>query len=118
LDIGEKIKARRIELGLTLEDVAKLLGVSKSTVLKYETNYIKNMGLDKFEALANALQVKPSYLLGFGGKPVPETPEQAAVMVDKELQELMDMINQMSPADRTLALGLATDMIKRLSRRE
>ena len=31
--IQEKIKARRLELGLSLEDVAKELGVNKTTVM-------------------------------------------------------------------------------------
>lgn len=36
MDIQDKIKKRRLELNLTLDDVAKELGVNKSTVLRYE----------------------------------------------------------------------------------
>lgn len=53
------IKQRRKELGLTLEEVGKLVGVSKSTVKKWESGYIKNMRSDKIKLLAHALRVSP-----------------------------------------------------------
>lgn len=57
------IKKRRLELGLTLEDVAEKVGVGKSTVRKWETGDIKNMRRDNLAALADALQVSPLKLL-------------------------------------------------------
>lgn len=36
--IGKKIKERRLELGLSQEELAKRLGVSKSAIGNYETN--------------------------------------------------------------------------------
>lgn len=57
------IKSRRKELGLTLEDVGKLVGVSKSTVKKWENGFIKNMRRDKILLLANAIQVSPLDIL-------------------------------------------------------
>ncbi len=50
---------RRKELALTLDDVAKHVGVSKSTVKKWETGDIKNMKRDKILLLSNILQVSP-----------------------------------------------------------
>ena len=64
-DIGYKIKKLRTELGLTLEEVGKVVGVSKSTVRKWETGYIENMGRDKIALLAKALKVSPIYLMGW-----------------------------------------------------
>ncbi len=43
MELGDKIKNRRLELGLTLEEVGKMVGVGKSTVMKWETGYIENM---------------------------------------------------------------------------
>ena len=68
MTINEKIKNRRLELGLSLEDVAQKLGVAKSTVYRYETEEIKNMGADKIAALARVLQLSPGYLMGWEGK--------------------------------------------------
>lgn len=65
MEISERIRLRRLELDLTLEDVAEKLGVTKSTVLRYETGYIKNMGIDKVEDLARVLKCSPAYLMGW-----------------------------------------------------
>lgn len=65
MEIWLKIKGRRTELGLTLKEVAKALGVSESTVQRYETSEIRNMGIDKVEALARVLKVAPEYLMGW-----------------------------------------------------
>ena len=53
------LKDKRIELGLTLEDVGKAVGVGKSTVRKWETGSIGNMGRDKIAALAKVLHISP-----------------------------------------------------------
>lgn len=58
------IKARRTQLGLTLKEVAKALGVSEGTVSRYETGDIRNMGIDKIQALSKVLQCSLGYLMG------------------------------------------------------
>ena len=65
MDFYEKIKALRIQRGLTLQAVGDLVGVGKSTVRKWENGDIKNMGRDKIELLAKALGVDPGYLMGW-----------------------------------------------------
>ena len=64
MDIGEKIKQRRLELGLTLEEVGSMVGVSKSTVMKWGTGYIENMKRDKIALLAKALRKSPLWVMG------------------------------------------------------
>lgn len=63
MSICNKIKHRRQELGLTLKDVATSLGVAESTVSRWETVEIRNMGKDKIVALSSALQCPIEYLL-------------------------------------------------------
>ncbi len=65
MDTYKIIKKRRLELGLTLKDVAKALGVAESTVSRYESLDIQNMGIDKIEALAKVLKCSPAYLMGW-----------------------------------------------------
>ena len=69
MDIHNIIKNRRLELGLTLKDVAKSLGVAESTVSRYETSDIQNMGIDKIESLAKVLHCTPEYLMGWEKTP-------------------------------------------------
>lgn len=64
MDLGERIKNRRLDLGLTLEEVGNIAGVSKSTVMKWETGFIENMKRDKIVLVAKALKVSPLWVMG------------------------------------------------------
>lgn len=58
------IEKRRKELNLTLEQIGNYVGVSKSTVKKWETGFIDNMKRDKIALLAQVLKVSPLEILG------------------------------------------------------
>ena len=64
-NMAQKIKELRQKKGMTLEQVAQIVGVGKSTVRKWETGMIANMRRDKIDLLAKAFGVKPSYLMGW-----------------------------------------------------
>lgn len=66
--MAQRIKALRQEKGLTLEQVAKVVGVGKSTVRKWETGMIANMRRDKIADLAKALGTTPEHLMGWDEK--------------------------------------------------
>lgn len=61
---ANRMKAAREALGLSFEDLAKLVGMSKSTLQRYETGGIKNMPIDSLVPLAKALNVPVEYLIG------------------------------------------------------
>ena len=63
-EIGERIKRRRGELGMTQGDVANKVGVAISTVQRYEKGQIRKTKLPVVEAIARALDVSPSWLIG------------------------------------------------------
>ncbi len=63
--MAQRIKALRQEKGLTLEQVADVVGVGRSTVRKWETGMIANMRRDKIADLAKALGTTPAYLMGW-----------------------------------------------------
>ena len=64
-DIINRIKERRIELDMSYQDLSDKTGISKSTLQRYETGFIKNLSIDKLEILAKALRVSPGYLMGW-----------------------------------------------------
>lgn len=78
------LKQRRIELNLTMLEVAKLVGVSEATISRYESGNIKNMRRDRIEKYAKALQVSPSEFLDIQEEPkiskIPYT-EEGTVLV-------------------------------------
>lgn len=63
MNTGEKIKDLRTRNNMTLEDLGKRIGVGKSTVRKWETGAIENMGRDKIAKLAAVFDVSPTYLI-------------------------------------------------------
>lgn len=63
MTIGELIAKRRKELCLTLEDVGRSVGVTKATVLRWESGAIHSMKRDRISALAAVLQLDPSTLV-------------------------------------------------------
>ena len=65
MTIADRIRNRRLELGLSVDDLAKLLQKNRATVYRYESNYIKSYSPDVLVSLAKALQTTPSYFYGY-----------------------------------------------------
>ena len=94
MQMNEIIKNRRSELGLTLEDVARRVGVSRTTVLRWETGEIRNLGRDKIAALATALNVSPEYLLGWTDDPsIRMAADLASATADLSPDEIQSVLN-------------------------
>jgi len=90
MKINERIRARRKELGLTLKQVAEKLNVSESLISRYESNDVKNMGIDKISPLAEVLKTTPSYLMGWDDvvqKPEAPPVVDTSVLTAEELAE-------------------------------
>lgn len=62
--IGERIKQVREERGITQEELAKCLGLNKSTIQRYETAKIDKIKLPVIDAMAGKLNVNPEWLTG------------------------------------------------------
>lgn len=72
MTIGERIKERRLEKKMSLDDLAKIAHVARQTIYKYENNIITNIPTDKIEAIAIALNVSPTYLMGWDKHKTPQ----------------------------------------------
>lgn len=95
MDDKNLIRERRLELGLTYEDLGKKVGVGKSTVRKWETGMIENIRRSNIAALAKALDISPSLLMGWdidAEKPI--TP--AGKNLSKEEETLLYNFNSLN----------------------
>lgn len=64
-ELIEKIKLRRLELGLSYQELSDLTGINKSTLQRYETGFIKKVPINQVQVIAKALRVSPGYLMGW-----------------------------------------------------
>lgn len=84
MQIGDRIKARRLELGLTQDELAKKLGYkSRSTINKIELN-INDITQPKIVEFAAALETSVMYLMGLDSKP---TSKSLSAIIGEEAVE-------------------------------
>ncbi len=65
MTIGQRIKDRRIQLGLTVDELATILKKNRATVYRYESNEIEKLPISILEPLSKALHTTPAYLMGW-----------------------------------------------------
>ena len=65
MSIGDRIKQRRLEIGLTVDQVAEKIGKNRATVYRYESSEIEKFPIDVLSPLADALRTTPAYLMGW-----------------------------------------------------
>lgn len=63
-EIGDRIKYARDLRSATLDDIARKVGVTKSTVQRYENGKINTIKIPVVESIAVALNVNPSWIVG------------------------------------------------------
>lgn len=63
-EIGNRIKYARGLRNVTLDDIAKKVGVAKSTIQRYEAGKIATIKIPVVESIAIALNVNPSWIVG------------------------------------------------------
>ena len=109
MTIGERIKEKRLSKNYTLEKLAIEIGVTKSTVLKYENGTIA-IPSDKIEKIAEALKVSPAYLMGWEA-----APKDKAKLKDiiKQIVETMKK-NKIAPEELALKTNVDLETIKSL----
>ena len=76
MTLYDRIRARREELNMSQEELAKRLGYkSRSTIAKIESGE-NDITQSKIVAFAKALGVKPAYLMGWEDAPAPPSLSQ------------------------------------------
>lgn len=65
MTIGERIKKRRKELHISADFIASKLGVSRSTIFRYEKGDIEKVPTQILEDIASILNTTPAYLMGW-----------------------------------------------------
>lgn len=65
MKVGERIKLRRKELGISADKLGERIGKNRATIFRYEKGDIENLPLDILEPIAEALLITPQALMGW-----------------------------------------------------
>jgi transcriptional regulator with XRE-family HTH domain len=90
MDTKDRIKSARILKGYTQEELGQLVGVQKAAIQKYENGSVENLKRSMIKKLSDALDVSPSYLMGWDDDPSPKsaTAELSDILADLPKSEL------------------------------
>lgn len=94
--IGENIKKRREELGISQVDLAELIGESKQTIWKYESGTVTNIPLCKVELIANVLHCLPQDIAGWNNSTKTQKNVLKSTNLPDNLQRLADIWDRIS----------------------
>lgn len=65
MSTGQRIKARRKELGISAEKLADKLNISPATIYRYENGDIEKVPGERLAPIAEALSTTPAFLMGW-----------------------------------------------------
>lgn len=66
---GKRIKDRRRDLGIGVQELADMLGKNRTTVYRYESDAVEDMPYVVLQNLAEVLRTTPAYLMGLTNDP-------------------------------------------------
>ena len=70
MKIGDRIKQRRIDLGMSQEELAKKVGYKDRSTVSYIEKNGENLPMPKVREIAAALQTSPAWLMGWDEDPL------------------------------------------------
>lgn len=106
MNVGERIKARRKELGISADDLAKQIGVDRTTMFRYEKGTIEKMPVSALIPIANALRVDPVWLLT--GRSDEAAPAPTTTYPNEPRPEINELLS--------LATGSSADEVRQMIR--
>jgi len=116
--VGQKIRTRRVSLGLTQQDLATALGITFQQVQKYE-NGKNRVSASTLFRLSFALGVGVSHFFdGLPEEPDENVPVPSSLPTNLEpsqKRELLEFIRAFSRIHQPRMRGLIVDMVKELA---
>lgn len=123
--MGDRIHNKRIECGLTMEELGKKIGVQKSAVNKYEKGEVENIKRSTIAKMAEIFNVRPSWLMGYddekditvtyekeGAKPIKLQVDHVPVMGStSKIAELYQLVLAIKPENMDLAIQILKTLV-------
>ena len=101
--VGERIRQRRVELGMTQTELAERVNVRFQQVQKYE-NGLNRVAASRLWQIAQALDVPVNYF--FDTIDLPQDPQPLTPSADKRrLRELVDLFSVLPDAQQSAVMS-------------
>lgn len=89
-----RIKKLRQERGLSVQELADMIGKNRATVYRYENGDIENMSSKAMQDLASALNTTPMYLMGVYDDPYDYEEDPDSILSEVPDSFRREMLNQ------------------------
>lgn len=93
MNINERIKSRRKELGLSVDKIAEKLHISRASYYRYETKEVYNLPIDIVQPLSHILGVSPAYIMGWEDR-------QGNNKLAPDTTVMLELFDQLDPDDQ------------------
>ncbi len=105
MTVGEKIRTRRKELGMSVDELAERVGKNRATIYRYESDAIE-MPASMLQPLADALQMSPDELMDW--RLILRDVTEHTQKIDKLLTQLEDGVSSGGSTYRYILLKTLT----------
>lgn len=106
---SKRIKELRLSHNLTMEVLAEKLGVSKSTIAKWENGYVENLRQDNIMKLASLFNVPPTYIMGYENI----ENETKNTDSDEQFEKFKNYYSQLNQDQKTIIDNLLASLVKK-----
>lgn len=103
MEFHERLKLLRTEHNLSLRDVAKACGVSKSSIDMYEKGK-RRPKRESLEAIADLFNVDIAYLMGWEEQEKPNSPDEADLTEGERM--LLELFRRIPEEKQQMALQM------------
>ena len=95
MDVGDRIRKRRKELGFTQSELAQRLGLTSKAAISTVENNKEDMTTERIRKYAKALETTPGYLMGWTEDPKMEVINVQPIIdaFEGEIAKIIDIPN-------------------------
>lgn len=79
------LKTEREKACLSLSELSKITGISKSTLQRYETGTTKKIPIEAIPTIERALKLRPGALMGWTDEPQPQNSPTESGLEEREI---------------------------------
>jgi len=110
MNVGERIKQRRKALKISADELAESVGVSRSTIFRYEKGDIEKVGPEVLKKIADKLNVSPGDLMGWE-----DNQQELKIPTSPIVQKITEKVIKLTTNRKQKVLNYATEQLSEQS---